>query len=331
MFHPLAIYVGLRYVRARTHKFFVSFITWVSLVGVCVGVAALIVILSVMNGFEGELRDRLLSLSAHARIVRGMGESGAAADWARIAGLVRAVPGVVGAAPYIEAQALAVRSPEMLPVVLRGIDPQAEPTVTEIAHVLKSGRLADLTPGSGRAILGEVVAEQLGLALGDTLTLLVPIVDASGTPAPRLRELKVAGTFEVGLQEHDGTLLYAQIGDSVPSAAPARVDRELGDDERLEGLGARVIYTPGHTDGSIAFLFEEAGVLFTGDVATEHQGQVVLGPFDIDRPRARQSFRKFAGIEVDTVCFGHGQPLVGEETNKLKAAAKADEVPDPLG
>jgi lipoprotein-releasing system permease protein len=213
VFHPLAIYVGLRYVRARTHKFFVSFITWVSLVGVCVGVAALIVILSVMNGFEGELRDRLLSLSAHARIVRGMAEPEAAADWARIASLVRAVPGVVGAAPYIEAQALAVRSPGMLPVVLRGIDPRAEPTVTEIAHVLKSGRLADLTPGSGRAIVGEVVAEQLGLALGDTLTLLVPTVDAAGTPAARLRELKVAGTFEVGLQEHDGTLLYAHIDD----------------------------------------------------------------------------------------------------------------------
>ena len=130
---------------------------------------------------------------------------------------------------------------------------------------------------------------------------------------------------------HTEQQLYAQIAGSVPGAAPARVDRELGGDEHLEGLGARVIYTPGHTDGSIAFLFEEAGVLFTGDVATEHQGQVVLGPFDIDRPRARQSFRKFAGIEVDTVCFGHGQPLVGEETNKLKAAAKADEVPDPLG
>jgi glyoxylase-like metal-dependent hydrolase (beta-lactamase superfamily II) len=112
---------------------------------------------------------------------------------------------------------------------------------------------------------------------------------------------------------------------------PAHVDRELGDDEHLEGLGARVIYTPGHTYGSIAFLFEEAGVLFTGDVATEQRGQVVLGPFDDDRPTARRSFRKFADIEMDAVCFGHGQPLVGEETNKLKAAARADEVPDPLG
>ena len=214
MFHPLPIYVGLRYVRARTHKFFVSFITWVSLVGVCVGVAALIVILSVMNGFEGELRDRLLSLSAHARIVRSTAAAPeAAADWAGLARLVRGVPGVVGVAPYVEAQTLAVRSPEMLPVVLRGIDPQAEPTVTEIAHVLREGRLADLTPGSGRAIVGEVVAQQLGLSPGDTLTLLIPTVDDTGTPAARLRELKVAGLFEVGLQEHDGTLLFANIDD----------------------------------------------------------------------------------------------------------------------
>ena len=102
---------------------------------------------------------------------------------------------------------------------------------------------------------------------------------------------------------HTEQQLYAQIGDSVPSAAPARVDRELGDDERLEGLGARVIYTPGHTDGSIAFLFEEASVLFTGDVATQQQGQVVLGPFDNDRRTARQSFRKFADIEVDIEPF----------------------------
>jgi glyoxylase-like metal-dependent hydrolase (beta-lactamase superfamily II) len=124
---------------------------------------------------------------------------------------------------------------------------------------------------------------------------------------------------------------YAQMAGSVPAAPPARVDRELGDDEHLEDLGMRVIYTPGHTGGSIVFLFERAGVLFTGDVATQQQGQVFLGPFDNDRATARQSFRKLADIDVDTVCFGHGQPLVGKETNKLKAAAKADKVPDPLG
>jgi glyoxylase-like metal-dependent hydrolase (beta-lactamase superfamily II) len=137
------------------------------------------------------------------------------------------------------------------------------------------------------------------------------------------------GTFPT--LTHTEEQLYAQIAGTVPAAAPARVDRELGDNERLHTLGARVIHTPGHTDGSIAFLFEEDGVLFTGDVVTEHDGRVFLGPFGSDRPAARRSFRKFADVEVDAVCFGHGQPLVGGETSKLKAAAQADEIPDPLG
>src|SRR6202451_3000176 len=138
MFHPLSIFVGLRYVRARTHKFFVSFITWASLVGVCVGVAALIVILSVMNGFEDELRDRLLALGAHVRVVTAPGAAVAPTtpDWERLERRLRAVPGVVGVAPYVELQALAVRTPEMLPVILRGIDPQAERTVNDIGHAI---------------------------------------------------------------------------------------------------------------------------------------------------------------------------------------------------
>src|SRR5581483_7716578 len=95
MFHPLSLFVGLRYVRARSHKFFVSFITWASLAGVCVGVAALIVILSVMNGFEGELRDRLLSLSAHARVIASTGAvHPAPADWQNAERMVRGVSAV---------------------------------------------------------------------------------------------------------------------------------------------------------------------------------------------------------------------------------------------
>jgi lipoprotein-releasing system permease protein len=214
VFHPLALFVGLRYVRARTHKFFVSFITWVSLAGVCLGVAALIVILSVMNGFEGELRDRLLSLSAHARVVAAPGapEPGAV-QWQAIERTVRSVPGVVGVAPYLEAQALAVHSPDMLPVTLRGIDPQAEGGVTEAARSMKAGRLADLVAGSDRAVVGDLVAEQLGLNVGDTLTLLLPTLAPDGTPAPKLRDLKVAGLFSVGLQENDGTLVFANLED----------------------------------------------------------------------------------------------------------------------
>jgi glyoxylase-like metal-dependent hydrolase (beta-lactamase superfamily II) len=96
-------------------------------------------------------------------------------------------------------------------------------------------------------------------------------------------------------------------------------------------IGARVLSVPGHTDGSIALHFPDEAVLFTGDVATWQQGQVMLGPFNQDRQKARKSFRRFADIAVDVVCFGHGEPLRGDDTAKLRAAAIADEVPDPLG
>ncbi len=211
MFHPLPLYVGLRYVRARSHKFFVSFITWASLVGVCVGVAALIVILSVMNGFESELRDRLLSLSAPVRVIAA-GES-AAVDWQDAVRRARAVAGVADATVYAQLQALAVRDTEMLPVVLRGVEPRDPATVRELGPVITHGQLTDLVPGSGRVIVGELIAERLGLARGDQLTLLVPTLSPDGTPQGKLRSFTVAGVFEVGLQDHDGTLVFAPLSD----------------------------------------------------------------------------------------------------------------------
>ncbi|TLY56686.1 MAG: lipoprotein-releasing system transmembrane subunit LolC, partial [Gammaproteobacteria bacterium] len=230
MFHPLSVYVGLRYVRARSHTFFVSFITWASLVGVCVGVAALIVILSVMNGFEGELRDRLLSLSAQVRVTAAAtapaGAPGVAA-WQHAARTVQDAAGVEGVAPYAELQALAVRRPEMLPVLLRGIDPRAAAGVNELAQAITQGHLADLTPGSGRIIVGELIAERLGLARGDSLTVLVPTADAGGAPAPKLREFTVAGTFEVGLPDHDATLVFAHLADVRALAAQGAASEGL--------------------------------------------------------------------------------------------------------
>jgi lipoprotein-releasing system permease protein len=223
MFHPLPLYIGLRYVRARSHKFFVSFITWASLLGVGVGVAALIVILSVMNGFENELRDRLLSLSAHARVtvVNGSGPPPTAAEWSQVEGIVKGVGGVSGVAPYVEIQALALRTPEMVPVILRGIDPVAEPRVSEINESLKQGQLADLTSGSNRVIAGIVVADRLGLARGDDMTLLIPTVSTDGAPIPKLRQLKVAGEFEAGLGDLDAVYVYAHI-DDVRALAPGQ-------------------------------------------------------------------------------------------------------------
>jgi lipoprotein-releasing system permease protein len=225
MFHPLPLFVGLRYVRARTNKFFVSFITWASLVGVCVGVAALIVILSVMNGLENELRDSLVALSAHARVVAGAGDSDdlhpvnpSNAEWDTVQRIVRSGAGVVAVARYVEIQGLAVRTPEMLPILLRGIDPKAESSVTDIARSVVRGHLTDLVARSDRVMVSSVIADRLGLDAGDSLTVLIPAVSADGAPAPRLRELTVAGVFEVGRSEQ-GTLILANI-DDVRGLAP---------------------------------------------------------------------------------------------------------------
>jgi lipoprotein-releasing system permease protein len=220
MFHPLSLFVGLRYVRARTHKFFVSFITWASVVGVCVGVAALIVILSVMNGFEDELRDRLLSLTAHARVIaRDDTQPPSEQQWRQAEAAIKASPGVIGVAPYAELQALAQRTPEMLPVLVRGIDPDAELTVTDLAGAITQGKLSDLLPGEDRVLVGPLVSERLALGVGDTLTLLVPIVAADGTLDSKLREVTVAGLFDASQADTETGLVFAPI-DDVKALAP---------------------------------------------------------------------------------------------------------------
>ena len=178
MLNSLPLFVGLRYVRARSHKFFVSFITWVSLLCVCLGVTALIVILSVMNGLEGELRERLLALSAHARIFLPA-ESTATPDWQALAARVRAAPDVTGASPFIETEALAMRKPEMLPVRLRGIDP-TQVGVEKLAAAVLEGNLQDLEPGSGRVMVGRSFAQMMGLGVGDPVTVLSGFLDRDG-------------------------------------------------------------------------------------------------------------------------------------------------------
>jgi lipoprotein-releasing system permease protein len=208
MFHPLSLYVGLRYARARSHRFFVSFITWVSLVGVAVGVAALIVILSVMNGFETELRSRLLSLSAPVRIEQVPGAAPAnAADWSRIAAQVTGLPGVKSVAHQAELQVLAVRQPEMLAVSLRAIESVG---AQQLRKLVVDGDPEDLV-GDDTLILGRLVADQLGIATGDSVTLLVPTVSAGELPEVSLREFRLVGIFEAGIQDHDATLAFTNL------------------------------------------------------------------------------------------------------------------------
>jgi lipoprotein-releasing system permease protein len=230
MFHPLSLSIGLRYVRARSHKFFVSFITWVSLAGVAVGVAALIVILSVMNGFEGELRERLLTLSAAVHVAAAPGA--VQPDFQALAPRLRQVPGITGVVPYAELQVLAVHQPEMLPLLLRGIDVSqaADPGLDGLITLVSDGSAEALRDDADAVVVGRIVADQLGLAVGDPLTLLVPVVDQSGVPDGRLREFHVRGIFEAGIQDHDATLAFVGLAtlQSLGSQASGAAGLRLG-------------------------------------------------------------------------------------------------------
>ncbi|MCM2312832.1 MAG: ABC transporter permease, partial [Steroidobacteraceae bacterium] len=212
MFHPLPIFVGLRYVRTRRQGFFVSFISWVSMLGVCVGVAALITIISVMNGFEGELRTRLVSLTAHATL---QGPPRLMQDWAAAAARARSVPGTTGVAPFADVQAMIGRAGQLQPVLLHGLDPAIEGEVSDIDGHMVQGRLTDLVPGERRIVLGRVIAWQLGADVGDEITVMVPgreLISSGGRP--RLQTFTVSGVFEVGLQEHDGGLALVALEDA---------------------------------------------------------------------------------------------------------------------
>jgi len=184
--------------------------------GVCLGVAALITIISVMNGFEGELRNRLVSLTAHATVT---GPPARLAQWREIAGRLEHVPHVVGVAPFIDVQAMIGRAGTLEPVILHGIVPAAENQVSSIEQHLLQGSLAQLAAGSRALILGRVLAWQIGAEVGDELTVMVPgrdMLAAGGKPM--LQTFTVTGIFEVGLQDHDGTLALVSLADAADLA-----------------------------------------------------------------------------------------------------------------
>jgi lipoprotein-releasing system permease protein len=208
MIRPLELFVALRYVRSRAGG--VSLITWLSVGGVALGVMALITILSVMNGFEAELRERLLSLSAHATLTP---VAGAAFDGAALARRAAAVAGVVGASPFVEEQALLVHGERMEGATVRGIDPGREQSVSLLAGALVAGRLDDLVPGANRIVLGRLLAFELGAGVGDEVTVLVPTTAEGGELSPRIRAFTIAGIFEVGIQDHDSGLALARLED----------------------------------------------------------------------------------------------------------------------
>jgi lipoprotein-releasing system permease protein len=212
VFQPVSMFVGLRYSVPRGHGFFVSFITWVSLLGVAVGVAAVIIVLSVMNGFESELRSKLLSVSAQARLING---GASIPDWHLRLQQLQGAPGLVGAAPFLDTDAMLSRQTSMSGAILRGIDPTLESSVSTIADSMREGKLSDLKSGLNRIVLGRALAYQLQVSVGDSLTAMIPgNSDASGGGVPRLQQFDVVGIFEVGLQEEDGVLALINLQDA---------------------------------------------------------------------------------------------------------------------
>jgi lipoprotein-releasing system permease protein len=202
MFQPLEWFIGLRYLRSRRRRGVVSFMTAASLLGIALGVAALIVILSVMNGLETETRTRLLSMSAHASVAS---PPPGLADWREIRDRLAATPGVAGVSPYVTLEGMLATGVSLRPAVIRGILPGEEQSVSDIGRFLELGSVESLQPGLKRIILGRVLALNLGLRLGDPVTLLVPRV-TDGRMMPRYAGFVVAGIFEAGIQDHDANL-----------------------------------------------------------------------------------------------------------------------------
>lgn len=217
MLTPLPLGLGLRYVRARKHQYFVSFISWVSLLGVCLGVAALITILSVMNGFEGELRSRLLALSAHATV----SAPAEVASLKKLGARARRQPGVADALAFIEVQGLISGGAQLAGVALRGIAVADYGPDAPLSAAMQEGSLAALGAGSDRIALGRALAVQLQVGVGDTVTVLLPRLDAAGELTPRIGAFEVAGLFEIGLADHDTLMGFAAIEDVARLAGPS--------------------------------------------------------------------------------------------------------------
>ncbi|MBS3963568.1 MAG: lipoprotein-releasing ABC transporter permease subunit [Methylomonas sp.] len=212
MFKPLILYIGLRYTRARRRTQFISFITLTSVLGIALGVTALITVLSVMNGFEAELRERILGMTSHTTIT---GRHGQLDDWQALAQRVETMPHVEGVAPFIHGQVMVNADRQVSGTLLQGVLPDHEPKVSEVADKMKTGSLSDLRAGEFNIVLGAELAQYLGVWVGDKVTVITPQINA--TPAgilPRLKRFTVSGVFQVGMYEYDRNMAMIHLDDA---------------------------------------------------------------------------------------------------------------------
>ena len=208
---PYELFIGLRYTRAKRRTHFISFISLVSMLGIALGIAALITVMSVMNGFEKEVRARILGAAAHIQI---LGPEQGLRDWEAVAAAAKKNPEVVAAAPFVQAQGLLSTGSSVRGVYVRGIVPELEDQVADFGKHMRSGELAALQPGGFGIVIGVGIARSMGLRVGDRVTLISP--QGQVTPAglmPRLKQFTVVGIFQLDHNEFDSALALVRMED----------------------------------------------------------------------------------------------------------------------
>ncbi len=209
---PYELFIGLRYTRAKRRNHFISFISLISMLGIALGVAALIIVLSVMNGFQKEIRARILGVTPHLQVAS---DSGALLDWQPLLKVVATHPEVLAAAPYVSGQGMLSLNESVQGVMVRGIVPEAENHLIQLDKKMKSGHLEDLQPGEFGIVLGSDLARALGARVGQSILLITP--QGQITPAgmlPRLKQFHVVGIFEIGMSPYDNALALIHMSDA---------------------------------------------------------------------------------------------------------------------
>ena len=209
---PFELFVGMRYTRAKRRNHFISFISLTSMVGIGLGVAALIVVLSVMNGFQEELRSRILGVASHLQIT---GVNNVLADWQTVSSKVQTAKHVTGTAPYIMAQGMLSNGQAVQGAIVRGVLPSEEGKVSDLAAHMRAGQLADLKADEFGMVLGAELAQSLGVVLGDKVVLMAPQGQFTPTGVvPRIKQFTVVGLFQIGMYEYDAGLALINIDDA---------------------------------------------------------------------------------------------------------------------
>lgn len=258
---PFELFIGLRYTRAKRRNHFISFISIISMVGIALGVAALIVVLSVMNGFQQELRSRILGVASHLQIT-GVGNE--LANWQNVARFVGRHPEVKASAPYIMAQGMLSFGQAVQGAVVRGVLPEQEDKVADIGAHMRVGAFNALRAGEFGIVLGADLAQSLGVGVGDKVVLLAPQGQVTPTGVvPRLKQFKVVGIFQIGMYEYDSTLALIHLEDA------ARLYR-MGD--RVSGLRLKLadLDRAPQVSRALARNLGEFGNYFVSDWTDQH-------------------------------------------------------------